>query len=482
MFSELIFRRRIVVLPLEKKDTITMKSILTLFLAACTALITLTFSSAWASETDSDASKYWPNWRGPNLNGSSDETQLPTKFSKTENIRWSLEMPGVGSSTPVIWGDHIFITSATELKQKGDEFEGESLALALDRKTGKKLWEHRFPGYGHDKRSNFSAPSAVTDGKIVIFFFGSGKMAAYDFKGTEIWQKDIEAEYGEFAFQWTFSSSPVLHDGKVFLQVLQRDQPARGRGKDNAESYLLALDAKSGDEVYRHIRPSDAQMESLESFATPLPIDLNGRKELVIVGGDVITGHNPDTGEELWRWGTWNKGHKEQWWRLVPSPVYGDGIFLACAPKGAPVYGVKAGLSGTHEGDSGLAWASEPTKQSPVTTDVATPLYYQGRFYVVDHNRTRTLSCIEPATGKVIYSEPLGSREKFEVSPTGADGKIYLMNHLGDVFVVKAGDKFELLHKAEMGDSMKNISRSSIAISQGNLFIRTDTHLFCVGK
>jgi outer membrane protein assembly factor BamB len=416
----------------------------------------------------------WDNWRGPNHDGSSPETGLPAKFSKTENVKWKVDLPGVGASTPIIWENHVFLTSA-----KGKE---SSLAMALDRETGKLLWQSEFPGYGHDDRSNFSAPSAATDGKLVIFFFGSGKMAAFDFGGKELWKKDIEADYGEFAFQWTFSSSPVLHKGKVFLQVLQRDQPARGRGKDGAESYLLALDAASGEEIYRHIRPSRAQMESLESFATPLPITVKGREELVIVGGDVITGHNPETGEEIWRWGTWNKNHKEQWWRLVPSPVYGEGVFLACAPKDAPIYGVKAGLTGTHEGSDGLAWVSEPTKQRPVTTDVATPLFYEGRFYVVDHGRTRSLSCIEPKTGKVIYSEPLGSREKFEVSPTGADGKIYVMNHLGDVFVVKAGDQFELLHKAELGDSMKNLSRASISVSRGNLFIRTDTSIYCIGK
>ena len=371
----------------------------------CALALSLCLSFTLASLAEN-----WPNWRGPNYNGSSNETGLPTKFSKTENVKWRIEMPGVGASTPVIWGNHVFVTSA-----KGQEA---SLALAYDRKTGDLLWEKEFPGFGHDQRSNFSAPSAVTDGEKVIFFFGSGLMGAFDFNGKELWNLDVEKKYGQFAFQWTFSSSPVLLDDTIFLQVLQRDQPAKGRGKDGAESYLLAIDAKTGNEIYRHVRPSDAQMESLESFATPLPVTIDGRDELVIVGGDVITGHKPEDGTELWRWGTWNAGHKEQWWRLVPSPVYGDGVFLACAPKNAPIYAVQAGLKGTHQGESGLAWVSQPTKEVPVTTDVATPLFYEGRFYIVDHGRTRTLSCIEPKTGKVIYSEPLGSREKFEVSPT----------------------------------------------------------------
>lgn len=430
-------------------------------------LVALSFQSILFAEN-------WANWRGPNHNGSSNETNLPTTFSKDENVKWKVALSGVGASTPIIFENHVFLTSAKGLES--------SLALAYDRESGEKLWEIEFPGYGNDKRSNYSSPSAVTDGKTVVFFFGSGIMVAYNFDGNELWQKNIESDYGEFAMQWTFSSTPLLHKGHLYLQVLQRDEPVHGRGEEGGKSYLLALDVNTGKKVFRHIRPTDAQVESRESFSTPLPLTVNGREEIVVVGGDVITGHNLKTGEEIWRWGTWNANNKEKWWRIVPSPVHGDGVLLAAAPKGAPIYAIKAGLTGSHTDADKLAWQSEPSKKSPVTTDVATPLYYQGRFYVVDHMRTRALSCIDPKTGKVIYSENLGSREKFEVSPTGADGKIYLMNQLGDVFVVKAGDKFELLHKAELGDSLQNYSRASISVSQGNLFIRTDTHLYCIGE
>jgi outer membrane protein assembly factor BamB len=416
----------------------------------------------------------WPNWRGPHWDGSSTETGLPVTFSKTENVKWTVEMPGSGASTPVIWGDHVFLTSAD-----GDKG---SVALCFDRVTGKERWRREFDGVARDDRSNFASPSATTDGERVVFFFGNGLMGAYDFAGQELWSADIAALYGDFCFQWTFSSSPVLHGGTVFLQVLQRDEPVHDRGKLGAESFLLALDARSGKEVYRHVRPSRARKESLESFATPVPLAGNGRPELVIAGGDVLTGHDPETGAERWRWGTWNPGHGEEWWRLVPSPVFGGGVILACAPKNAPIYAVKAGLEGTHEGQDGLAWATTPSKEAPLTSDVATPLFYQGRFYVIDHGPTRSLSCIDPASGKVIYTQRTGSREKFEASPTGADGKIYLVNQLGDVFVVQAGDEFKVLHQAEMGTSQRNIGRASIAVSQGNLFVRTDTHLYCIGR
>jgi len=419
-------------------------------------------------------SENWPNWRGPHWDGSITEKGLPVSFSQAENVKWKVTLPGSGASTPVIWGDCVFLTSAD-----GDKG---SLAVCLDRKTGVEKWRKSFSGEAQDDRSNFASSSATTDGQKVVFFFGNGPMACYDFDGRELWAIDVTAIYGDFSFQWTFSSSPVLYADKIYLQVLQRDSVVHERGKERAESYLLALNAATGEEIYRHVRASKANKESRESYATPVPLELNGRRELLIAGGDVLTGHDPNSGKELWRWGTWNPGHKEEWWRLVASPVFGAGVILACGPKNAPVCAVKAGLSGDHEGQDGLAWASSPTKEIPITSDVSTPLYYEGLFYLVDHGATRSFSCIDPGTGKVLYTERTGSREKFEASPTGADGKIYLMNQLGDVFVIKAGPKYELLHKAEMGMSLRNISRSSVSVSQGNLFIRTDTHLFCVGS
>lgn len=417
----------------------------------------------------------WPNWRGPNYDGTAaaDEKGLPTKFSKTENIKWSVELPGVGASTPAIWGDHVFLTSSNT---EG----GNSVALAYDRASGKELWRKEFPGVEQDNRSNYSSPSAVTDGKHVYFFFGNGLLGCYDFSGKEIWSRDIAATYGQFAFGWTFSTSPVLHFGKLYLQVCQRDVPVSGRGSDDNRSYLLALDPATGEELYRHIRPAEAVAESLEAFSTPTPFTHNGREEMLIAGGDCISGHDPATGKELWRWGTWNPdkiGH----WRLVPSPVAGDGVVLACAPKKGPIFGVKAGLEGTFTDESALAWTSDPgDKDSPVTSDVPTPAFHDGHFYILAGN-AKVMNRVVPGSGEVVASTRLDAKIKLEASPTVADGKIYLMSHLGEVFVLNA-DNLEVLHKAEMGESGKNLSRASVAVSQGNLFIRTDTHIYCVGS
>jgi outer membrane protein assembly factor BamB len=413
----------------------------------------------------------WANWRGPNHNGSTEAAGLPVKFSKTENIAWKVAMPGPSAATPIILGDKVFVSS-TDPKAK------ELLALCLDRRTGKELWRRVVgAGYQLDNRSNYASPSPVTDGEVVTFFYGNGDLATFDLNGKKLWAKKIQAEENGFAFQWTFSSSPLLHDGILYLQILQRNTGVRGHGKANGnESYLLALNPKTGKQLWKHNRPSNAKAESLEAFSTPMPFTHNGREELVIVGGDCLTGHNPKTGKELWRWGTWNPsriGH----WRLVPSPAAGGGVILACAPKGSPVFAVKAGARGEGE----LAWKSAG-RTDAVTSDVCTPLFYGGNFYVVyGEARDKKISCIAPDTGKVHWSTHLESRAKFRASPTAADGKIYLQNHAGEVFVVDA-KKGTVLHRTVLGEQGDDLTRASVAIAGGQLFIRTNGALYCVGR
>jgi outer membrane protein assembly factor BamB len=421
----------------------------------------------------------WPQWRGPHFNGSSSEKNLPTKFSKTENVKWVADLPGPAASTPVIYGDKVFVTS-TDLRTYRLQ------AICLDRKTGEALWQHEVAeGLFRDDRSNFASPSPATDGERVIFFYGTGDLLAFDMEGKKLWQRNIQTDYGPFAFLWTFSSSPLLHDGRLYLQVLQRDVPVGGRGRSDGpnESYLLALDPKSGNELFRVVRPSEARAESLEAFSTPIPFEHNGRKEILIAGGDLISGHDPQTGRELWRWGTWNP-ERITHWRLVPSPVAGDGIILACAPKGDPVYAVKAGGKGELD-DSWLAWVSEDRR---VSSDVPTPLFYEGKFYILN-KRPQFLNRVEPKTGKVLWTGDLETRSEFESSPTGADGKIYMMSHEGEVIVAAAGDEFKILHRVNMADEnpgnlrqSDTLHRSTIAVSQGNLFIRTLGKLYCIGN
>jgi len=427
----------------------------------------------------------WPQWRGPNFNGSTTEKNLPATFSRTENVVWSAPMPGPSGATPVVWGDYVFVAST-------DDATKTCVAIAIDRKTGKELWRVKvLDGVGRDRMSTFSNSSPVTDGRHVWFFYGTGDLVCLDMSGKEVWKRSIEKDYGQFAFQWTFSSSPLLFDGKLYLQILQRNVPVNGRGKTDGpiESFLLALDPVTGKELWKVIRPSEAQAESLESFSTPTPYTHNGRTELLITGGDYVSGADPKTGKEYWRWGTWNPtriGH----WRLVPSPTAGEGVVLACGPKDSPVYAVKLGGNGELS-NSSLAWqsyvqnsedhskAGRSLDTRDLSSDVPTPLFYEGKFYVLNGGKKKLL-CVEPS-GKVVWSGDLG-KANFQSTPTAADGKIYMMNFPGEVFVVQAGgSEFKLLHTAAMGEG-ENTLRASIPISHGQLFIRTSKMLYCVGK
>ncbi len=428
----------------------------------------------------------WAQWRGPNFNGSTSEKNIPATFSRTEGVVWTAPLPGPSGATPVVWDDYVFVSSS-------DDVAKTCVAIAIDRKSGKELWRVKMTeGAGRDRMSTFSNSSPVTDGKHVWFFYGTGDLACFDMAGKEIWRRNIEKDYGQFAFQWTFSSSPLLFDGRLYLQVLQRNKPVNGRGQKDGpnDSYLLALDPATGKELWKVLRPSEAEAESLEAFSTPVPYTHDGRTELLITGGDCISGADPKTGRELWRWGTWNPtriGH----WRLVPSPSAGAGIALACGPKDSPIYAVKLGGNGTLA-NTDLAWQSyvQTTEDADkaarsldireISSDVPTPLFYEGKFYILNGNKKK-LICMEP-DGKVVWTGDLKGKGIFQSSPTAADGKIYMMNFAGEVFVVQAGgSEFKLLHTAEMAEG-ENTLRAAIPISQGQLFIRTAKMLYCVGK
>jgi outer membrane protein assembly factor BamB len=414
----------------------------------------------------------WPQWRGPLFNGSTDERNLPSQWSRTENVAWSTDLSGEAASTPVVCGDRIFLTDT-------DAEHDTLLAVCIDRVSGKIVWRHEVgKGISKDRRSNFAAASAVTDGKIAVFFFGTGEMIGYDLAGSQLWRRNIQTDYGPFAFLWTFSSSPVLYEGKLYQQVLQRDVPVDGRGLTDREneSYLLAMDPATGKTLWRQVRPSQARMESREAFSTPVPYEYQGRKQLLVAGGDDLTAHDPATGQELWRWGTWNP-ERITHWRYVPSPAAGDGIALACGPKNSPIYAVRTDGSGRLD-DTALAWVSRGVKE--ITSDVPTPAFYDGDFFILSDVR-RALSRVEPRTGKVKWTVPVPGA-KHEASPTAADGKIYVISHQGQATVFNAADG-STLHAVAMDEPAGNeVVRSSIVAAHGQLLIRTTRKLYCIGR
>lgn len=418
------------------------------------------------------AAANWPHWRGPDYTGASTATNLPARFSPTENVRWAADLPGPAASTPVVWEDHVFISST-------DAEAGRLVALAVDRRTGRELWRHPVAeGVGRDRLSNFASPSPVTDGQRVIFLYGQGALVAFDREGRELWKRSLAQDYGEFAFLWTYGASPLLHAGRLYVQVLQRDKPVQGRGRPGPDgkidSYLLALDPATGRELWRQVRPSEAVEESHESYASPVPFTHAGRTEILVVGGDCITGHDPATGQELWRWGTWNP-RKIPHWRLVPTPVGGEGVILVCAPKQDPVYALAAGGRGVLP-DSAVLWKSDQVRE--VTSDVPTPLFYLGDFFVLSDLR-KSLARVEPRTGKVKWLISTPGNAKYEASPTGADGRVYLLNFRGEVVVVDAADG-RVVHQTVMGEAGADRTRSTVVAVDSELFIRTNHKLYCV--
>jgi outer membrane protein assembly factor BamB len=434
---------------------------------------------AWLAFISPALAQDWPNWRGPNHDGSAEVEGLPATFSKTENVKWAASLPGPGAGTPIVIGSRVFLTA---IEPDG----GKLLAICIDRDTGEERWvAEAGSGYRPDgageatsihRRSNYASPSPATDGERVVFFFGNGDLVAYDLDGERSWARNLQRDYGDFAFQWTFSATPTILGDRLFLPILQRDKPVHDLGEEGGESFLLALEVKSGKEIYRHVRPSEARNESLESFATAIPCTTAGRTELLIVGGDVLTGHDPATGKELWRWGTWNPGHREEWWRVVPSPVVGAGVVLVCAPKGAPVHALRLGLE---ENAEELLWKSAG-RRDPLTSDVPTPLFFAGDFFVLSDKR-EALTRVDPQTGEQRWTLRLSGEYKWRASPTGADGRIWLIDHGGNVVVIDAKSG-EVVHRAVMGEEDDDFIRSTIAVAHGSLFIRTNTTLFCIGS
>ncbi len=409
----------------------------------------------------------WPQWRGPFFNGSTTETGLPAQWSKTENVAWIAPLPGKGSSTPVVWGDSVFVTSP--------DAEKNLLLFCINAANGKTRWQQCVVAGGditHGK-NNACSPSVVTDGKLAIATFATGDIAAFDFAGRKIWSRNLTTEYGKFSLMWIYGSSPLLYRGKLYVQVLQHDPPTYKHvldDKPNRESFLLCLNPQTGKTLWRCVRKSDAVDESQEAYSTPLPYEGAHGAEIIVFGADYVTAHHPDTGAELWRCGSLNP-QKIKVWRTVTSPVASPGLIYACLPRRKdPMLAIKADSAGPDPAAQ-IAW------QLPDSPDVCTPLFYRGKLFVLNGDK-QTLACLDPKTGAEKWQGSIGKKETYSASPTGADGKIYCIGERGTVVVLSAGDEFKILATFSM-DEVPVLS--SIVAANGRLFIRTASSLYCVG-
>ena len=397
----------------------------------------------------------WPQWRGPTLNGISEEIDLPVHWSPEENITWRLKLPSWSGATPIVWEDHVFLNVAEE--------DGEMLSLwCVDRVEGEVLWKKSLGG-GNTKmrKQNMSSPSPVTDGTAVYVMTGTGILTAFDFEGNELWGRDIQADYGEFGLNWGYASSPLLYGDSLYIQVLH------GMKTDDP-SYVLSVDKQTGETLWRVERPTSARRESPDSYTTPALLRYEAWTEIVITGGDCVTGHDPETGKELWRANGLNPTDNGAY-RIVASPVVWDGIVYA-PTRVNPMLAIKAGGRGDVT-DSHRLWEFD---KGP---DVPTPVTDGKFFYVV--NDKGIMWNLDAKTGETIWGPKRLQPAIYSSSPVlAADGLLYISNEDGLTTVVRVGQEFEILAE----NDLDAYTLSSPAISDGQIFLRTAEYLYCVGQ
>jgi outer membrane protein assembly factor BamB len=405
--------------------------------------------------TTAVSAENWPAWRGPSANGLSAEKGLPSTWTKEENVTWKLAMPDRSGATPIIWGDTIFLNVA--------EADKDSLSLwAIDRTKGEVLWKKALGG-GNTmmRKQNMSSPSPVTDGKRVFVMTGTGVFKAFDFKGAELWTRDIQADYGKFGLNWGYASSPLLYEGALYVQVLH------GMKTDDP-SYVMKIDPNTGKTTWKVDRPTVAIRESPDSYTTPAVAKTGAKTwELVITGGDAVTGHDPATGKELWRANGLNP-ENNPFHRIVASPVVVDGLIYAPSR-------VKMMLA-LKPGGRGDVTTSSKVWEFDRGPDVPTPVSDGKHIYVVDDRGV--LHLLDAKTGAVIYGPQRLISGTYSSSPVLADGKVFISNEDGVTVVVKAGTEFAVLAE----NKLEEYTLSSPAVSDGQLFLRTAGHLYCIGK
>jgi len=433
------------------------------------ALITLTAAALGASVE----AKNWPGWRGADGQGVSDETTLPSDWTAEKNVAWKIPIPGRGHSSPIVWGNRVFVTTAVEgdvvagakaVKHKagdkeflhpdsiGADHKHTFKVIALNRDSGKTLWEATaWEGTPYDNRhrkSSYAASTPATDGKLVYAFFGTEGLYAYDFNGKLAWK----AQLGNLAtVGMGTGTSPILHDNVVIVQC----------DEDNGEaSFIVALDKKTGKEVWR--TPRKVQV----SWSTPLLVKTSTRSELITSGTETVISYDPATGKELWH-------HKGVESNAIPSPVANNEmVFLVAGFPAKIAMAIKLGGSGDLTGTPNVPW-----KYAKGTAYVPSPILYGDYLYLTTDRGI--LTCIDAKTGEVKYE---GGRipipATFTASPVAFEGKILMTSEDGDTFIVKAGPKHEVLGTNSIGEPVY----ASPAIADGRIFIRGEKNLYCIGS
>jgi outer membrane protein assembly factor BamB len=404
----------------------------------------------------------WPSWRGPSGTGISSETNLPTEWSPEKNVAWKLALPGPAGATPVVWGNQIFLTSVNDA--------GELLLMSVDT-SGKVQWQQVVASGNQNARGdegNSASPSPVTDGRHVWTFMGEGTLACYTVTGQQVWKQNVQDAYGKFSIQFGMSSTPVLEDGKLFLQLIHGEGNPQTR-----EAVVVALDGLTGKQIWKVDRPSDAEAENEHSYASPVLYRDGSTKLLLSHGADVIVAHDLRDGHEVWRCGGLNRRDDtllpyDPTLRFVASPAVAPGLIVVPSAKQHPVIAIRPDGQGdiTNVADKKVwSWKRTP--------DVPSPIIHEGLVYLCMENGNLTV--LEAESGKEVYSQAT-HRQRHRASPVWADNKLYLTARDGRVTVVQSGREFKSLATNDLGEDQS----ASPVISGGTIYLRTFKTLWAI--
>jgi hypothetical protein len=413
--------------------------------------------------TTAASAEDWPGWRGPRGDGTSEEQNVPLEWSTTKNVRWKTPIPGTGHSSPIVFGDRIFVTTCVESKEAGKDAPADRVLLSIDRRDGKVLWEKTVLTCKQEgKHSHNSRASATpaTDGEhVYVSFLDYPNMlvVCYAYDGKEVWRQSpgtLKSVHG-------FCTSPVLYKNLV---ILNGDQ-------DDPSAFLTALDKKTGKEVWRVSRQNPKDKRGIRSYCTPILVRTAKNPEvtqLVFSGNRMVTGYNADTGELLWI----NHGPTEQ---FVASLVYHEDVL--CLSTGFPEYHImgfsphgRGDITGT---DSVLWHIPDQKKSARNAAYVTSPIAAEGLFFVCTD--IGVLNCVEAKTGNRLYQQQLGKHHY--CSPVRVEGHLLFFDDSGTCWVVKPGRTFEVVRKNELGE----FTYCSPAVSHSQLYVRTEKHLWCIG-
>lgn len=410
--------------------------------------------------TASVAQADWTHWRGSGPSGVSDAAGLPTEWSRERNVRWRTPLPGPAGSTPVHAGGRLFLTSPD-----GSEL----LLLALDAATGAELWrrtvttgEASFRG----DEGNLASPSPATDGERIVVAMGDGVLACYTAEGAPLWKFSLGERLTPLNIQFGYASSPVLRDGRVYVQWVHGDGDLR-----TEEARVACFDAATGRTLWSVPRVTGAHEECEHSYASPIVAGEGDGAVLVTHGADASVAYDLATGAERWRLAGLNPpGSYHPTLRFVASPAWGEGLLVAPTAKQSAVVAVRLGGTGDLTGGERQAW-----RLDQATPDVPSPVVAGGLVYLCAENGN--LSCLDAATGERLYRERT-VRDRFRSSPLLADGKLYLTSRRGVVTVVRAGREFEVLAQNTLGEEMS----ASPVPGKGVLYLRTFEALYAIAE